>query len=202
MATKTIANVPDALILLLHRHVWQPARYAHPAWLQVIGFHPRSDWCYGERPGLDRCLNQALRAKRGTPPLPGRLTDHQQCLVRHAENMPGLALSLGLIQLGCGDYFLLPEYRKVIRHWLDDALIWQLFGLSDGCRKAVLRPAILTGTAISIGSAILYRAARSNPVLYSLLIRLPPPERALWPHMPYKAMNLLERVLCLYANYR
>lgn len=191
---------PDALTLRLHRYLWQPARYAHPAWFNAMGFHPASEWRYGMRPTLDRCLNHALLARRGTPALPTQLNARQQQLARFAPKITAFALALGLIKLGCGDYFLLPDYRKVLRHWLDETLLWRLFGLCQGQRRAVFSPEALPAIAIDLGSGMLYREAQHEPVLYAQLILLPPPMRALWPQVPTALMNLLERMLCLSDN--
>lgn len=201
MAPETRGHAPDALILRLHRYVWQPARYAHPAWLHSIGFHPGNTWQYGRHPAFDRCLDHTLQARRGTPSLPGRLTARQQRWVRLSPNMTAYALALGLVQFGCGEYFLLPDYRKVISPWLDDALIWQLFGLCGRQRDVIFSPDALVEAAVSLGSCTLYRVARGEPVLYSLLLGLPPTTRALWPPVPIAAMHLLERVLCPCADY-
>lgn len=186
----------DALILLAHRHVWQPACYAHSDWFALIGFHRRERWCYGECPALDRSLNRALRVRHRIATLPGRLNERQRRLVSLAPNMSRYALALGLLALGCSDYFLLPDYRHALRDWLDNDLLWRLFGMCDNTQPARFSPENVINTANRIGITMLYRAARHEPVLHALLIRLPPPTHALYPVVPLATMNLVERMLC------
>ncbi|MCW2474989.1 type III secretion system domain-containing protein [Candidatus Symbiopectobacterium sp. NZEC151] len=193
---------PDALILLLHRSVWQPARYAHPDWFALLGFHRNQRWRYGESPVLDSALNRALRARRGGICLPGRLNERQRRLAMLAPNMPKYALALGLLTLACGDYFLLPDYRHALRRWLDNDLIWHLFGMCDNKRPALFSPEQVIDAANRIGIAMLYRAAREEPVLQALLIQLPPLRQALYPVTSLTTMNLLERMLCRCADSR
>lgn len=193
---------PDALILLLHRAVWQPARYAHPDWLVSLGFHRYDGWRYGESPVLDSALNRALRARRGPIYLPGRLDERQRRLATLAPNISKYALALGLLTLACGDYFLLPNYRQVLRHWLDNNLIWQLFGMCDNKHPAFYSPEQVIDAANRIGIALLYRVATREPVLQALLIQLPPLKHALYPVMPRATMTLLEHMLCRCADSR
>lgn len=193
---------PDALILLLHRAVWQPARYAPPDWLAALGFYRYKRWRYGESPFLDRALNRALRARCGPIRLPGRLDERQRRLVALASNILKYALALGLLRLACGNYFLLPDYRHVLRHWVDNDLIWHLFGMCDNKHPAFYSPKQVIDAANRIGIAILYRAAKHEPVLQALLIQLPPLKHVLYPVMPLATMNLLERMLCCCADSR
>ncbi|CAJ0993987.1 hypothetical protein SODG_004518 [Sodalis praecaptivus] len=196
MAGPAALTPPDPLLLQLYRYSWQPARYAHPAWLAALGFRPRPDWRYGQRPPLDEGLNQALRRRRGTPPLGQALTPRARRLARLAPMMTAAALGLGLLVLECSDYLLLPAYRQVIGQWLSEEAVWQLFGLCGGKRGVVWAPDQLAERAISLGAAVLARLAVNEPVLYILLILLPPPERALWPKVPGSALIVLEQVLC------
>lgn len=188
--------------MLLHRSVWQPARYAHPDWLVSLGFHRCEGWRYGESPVLDSALNHALRARRGPIFLPGRLDERQRRLAALAPNISKYALALGLLTLACGDYFLLPDYRQVLRHWLDNDLIWHLFGMCDNRHPAFYSPEQVIDAANRIGIALLYRAATREPVLQALLIQLPPLKHALYPVMPRATMNLLEHMLCRCADSR
>ena len=187
---------PDAAVLRLHRYLWLPARYAHPQWLIRVGFHPPADWRYGERPSLDRCLNQVLLTRRGTPALPAVLNVHQQRRMQLSGHLHLLALAAGLLALQCHDYFLLPAYRRVLSSWFEDDLLWQLFGLCQGEKRAVVPAEQLTDMALQLGTAILSRAAQSDPVLFAMLITLPPCKRALWPSLPANILTLLERILC------
>ncbi|MFT8211846.1 MAG: type III secretion system domain-containing protein [Symbiopectobacterium sp.] len=180
----------------VHRHVWQPARYAHPDWFTALGFHRHERWRYGESPVLDSSLDRALRARQGIVALPGRLDERQRRLVSLAPSMPRYALALGLLALACRDYFLLPDYRNVLHPWLDNDLLWRLFGMCDNKRCALFSPENVIDAANRIGIAMLYRAARCEPVLQALLIQLPPPRQALYPLAPLATMNLLERMLC------
>lgn len=201
MAQTTLGiGLPEDTILQLHRYLWTPARYAHPRWLMSLGFKPKLEWSYGENSQLDRCLNQALRVRRGTPRLPLKLNDRQWRIAQLAPHMEQFALAMGLLMLGCNDYFLLPDYRKAMLRWLSEAVIRQLFGLCRGTRRAVFSPLSLKRMALDLGTAVLHRAAQAEPVLYAMLILSPPCERALWPSVPTLAMNLLERSLC--AEYR
>ncbi|WP_231583224.1 type III secretion system domain-containing protein [Yersinia aldovae] len=200
--TALVPNLPQEAVLQLHRYLWLPGRYAHRSWLAALGFMPKPGWQYGQQPQLDSYLNQALRARRGTPRLPTRLNTRQQRMVRLAPKMTAFALAIGLLKLGCSDYLLLPDYRQTILRWLDDGLIWLLFGLSCGKCRALFSPIDLITNAIKIGTAVLHRAAQDDPVLYAVLIMLPPCERALWPQVPMLAMNLLEQALCPDAEYR
>lgn len=193
---------PDALTLLLHRAVWQPARYAHPDWLVYLGFHRYERWRYGESLVLDNVLNRALRAQRGPIYLPGRLDERQRRLAVLGPNISKYALALGLLTLACSDYFLLPDYRHVLRHWLDNDLIWHLFGMCDNKHPAFYSPEQVIDAANRIGIAMLYRAATREPVLKALLIQLPPLKQALYPVIPWATMNLLERMLCRCADSR
>lgn len=193
---------PDALILLLHCSVWQPARYAHPDWFASLGFHRYSRWRYGESPVLDSALNHALRARRGQICLPGRLDARQRRLTALAPAMSKYALALGLLALACGDYFLLPDYRHALRQWLDNDMIWHLFGMCDNKHPAFYSPEQVVDAANRIGIAMLYRAAKREPVLQALLIQLPPLKQALYPVIPQATMNLLERMLCRCADSR
>ncbi|MFI0488735.1 MAG: type III secretion system domain-containing protein [Yersinia sp. (in: enterobacteria)] len=203
MAQTVLApNIPEEAVLQLHRYLWRPGCYAHRGWLISLGFIPKPGWQYGQWPQMDRYLNQTLRARRGTPRLPTQLNDRQRRIVRLAPKMTTFALAIGLLKLGCSDYLLLPDYRQVILRWLDDELIWQLFGLIRGKCRALFSPKELIANAITMGNAVLHRAAQDDPVLYAVLITLPPCERALWPQVPTLAMNLLERTLCLNAEYR
>jgi len=193
-------DLPDDLVLQLHRYLWQPACYAHSGWFTTIGFLPQAGWYYGLSPRLDRCLNEALRAQRGTPRLPAKLNAHQRRIAQLAPCIASLALALGLLLLDCHDYFLLPDYRQAILHRLDEALIWQLFGLCSGKKGRVFSPDDLMVMATRLGTSVLYRAAQNDPVLYAVLITFPPCERALWPPLPTLAMNSLERILCPTVN--
>ncbi|WP_145558804.1 type III secretion system domain-containing protein [Yersinia mollaretii] len=195
----TSCTVDDA-VLRLHRYLWTPARYAHPRWLSSLGFSPKASWRYGEYPLLDRGLNLALQRRRGTPLLPAQLNDRQRRMVKMVSNINAFALAIGLLKLGCNDYFLLPDYRKAILRWLDETLIWQIFGLCQGKNRAVFSPSVMIDTAFNLGISVLHRAAQDDAILYAMLITLPPCERALWPSVPRLAMNLLERTLC--AKYR
>lgn len=192
----TITPPADPLLLQLYRYSWQPARYAHPAWLAAIGFRPRPGWRYGQRPHLDEGLNQALRRRRGTPVLGHALTPRARRLAQLASTMPQAALSLGLLALDCSDYLLLPAYRQVIGQWLSEEVLWQLFGLCGGKQGRVWAPDELAGRAMPLGAAVLARLAVNEPVLDTLLILLPPPARALWPRVPGAALIVLEHVLC------
>lgn len=196
MAAAAPLTTPDSLLLQLYRYSWQPARYAHPAWLAALGFRPRPDWRYGQQPQLDKGLNQALRQRRGIAPLGHALTPRARRLVRLASMMPAAALSLGLLALECSDYLLLPAYRQVIGQWLSEEALWQLFGLCGGKRGAIWSPEALAEQAMTLGAAVLARLAVNEPVLYPLLILLPPPARALWPRAPGAALIILEQALC------
>jgi len=173
-----------------------PARYAHHDWFMSLGFTPKPEWQYGKTPRFDQCLNQALQAHRGVPSLPLYLNDQQSRTVRLAPKITAFALAIGLFKLGCSDYLLLPEYRQVILRWLDDEVIWQLFGLIGGKCTPLFSPADFIANAIAIGTAVLNRAAQNDPVLYAVLIMLPPCKRALWLQVPTRVMNILERTLC------
>lgn len=188
--------------MLLHRAVWQPARYAHPDWFASLGFYRCERWRYGESPVLDRALNRVLRARRGPICLPGRLDERQRRLAVLAPNISKYALALGLLALACGDYFLLPDYRHVLRHWLDNDLIWHLFGMCDNKYPAFYSPEQVVDAANRMGIAMLYRAAKHEPVLQALLIQLPPLKQALYPVIPLATMNLLERMLCRCVDSR
>ncbi|MGL5698970.1 MAG: type III secretion system domain-containing protein [Kluyvera sp.] len=201
MAKKAIVGPsPDKTLLQLHRYLWTPARYAHPGWLMSIGFTPRPRWGYGENPPLDRCLNRALQERRGTPRLPTSLNPRQQRIVQLSSRIQSFALATGLLELGCRDYFLLPDYRRVLLRWLDDGLLWQLFGLCKGNNRAIFSPVQTLENALELGTAVLNRTAQNDPVLHAVLITLPPSKRALWPTVPGLAMNLLEQTLC--ADFR
>ncbi|HHX8748748.1 TPA: type III secretion system domain-containing protein [Morganella morganii] len=197
LAQKNIAcRRPDEALLRMHRYLRTPARYAHPRWLTLLGFTSEATWCYGANPPLDRCLNRALRARRGTPPLPVMLSPRQQRMVQFAPRLQAFALAAGLLVLDCNDYFLLPDYRRKLLHLLDDRLIRQLFGLCRGSNRALFSPVQLAEVALQLGTAVLSRAGRGDPVLHALLITLAPCERALWVPVPAPAMNFLERTLC------
>ncbi|MFB5743991.1 type III secretion system domain-containing protein [Cedecea sp. S5-13] len=201
LAQKRLApRIPDEALLRMHRYLWTPARYAHSRWLTRLGFAPAAKWRYGANPPLDRCLNQALQVRRGTPRLPVTLSLRQQRMVQLAPRLQAFALATGLLVLGCNDYFLLPDYRRALLHLLDDVLIWQLFGLCQGNHRALFSPTQTVEIALQLGTAVLTRAAQNDPVLYALLITLAPCERALWLPVPALAMNLLERTLC--ADFR
>lgn len=197
LAEKKIAvAAPDDVLLRLHRYLWTPARYAHPRWLTLVGFNPETGWQYGINPPLDRCLNRALQKRRGTPYLPATLNLRKQRIVQLSSHIQTFALATGLLVLGCNDYLLLPDYRRVLLCWLDDELIWQLFGLCQGNNRALFSPTQTVENALQLGTAVLTRAAQHDPVLHALLITLAPCERALWLPVPALAMNLLERMLC------
>ncbi|WP_279156718.1 type III secretion system domain-containing protein [Obesumbacterium proteus] len=201
VAQKAITTcIVDDAALRLHRYLWTPARYAHPQWLAALGFSPKGSWRYGEYPQLDRSLNLALQRRRGTPRLPAQLSDRQRRMAKMVSNINVFVLAIGLLKLECNDYFLLPDYRQLILRWLDEALIWQLFGLCQGRNRAVFSPSEMIDNAFTLGIAVLHRAAQEDAVLYAMLITLPPCKRALWPSIPRLAMNLLERTLC--AKYR
>lgn len=201
LAQKTLATQrPDEALLLIHRYLWTPARYAHPLWLTRLGFSPEAKWRYGANPSLDRCLNHALRVRRGTPRLPAALSLRQQRIVQLGPRLQSFALAIGLLLLDCHDYFLLPDYRRALLNLLDDGLILQLFGLCQGNRRALFSPTQMVEIALQLGTATLTRAAQKHPVLHALLITLAPCERALWLPIPALAMNLLERTLC--ADFR
>lgn len=201
VAQKAItAGTVDDAVLCLHRYLWTPARYAHPRWLESLGFSPKESWRYGECQPLDRCLNLALQRRRGTPRLPAQINDRQRRMVKMVSNINAFALAIGLLKLGCNDYFLLPDYRLAILRWLDESLIWQLFGLCQGKNRAVFSPSEMIDNAFNLGISVLHHAAQDDAVLYAILITLPPCERALWPSVPRLAMNLLERTLC--AKFR
>lgn len=191
-------NGLDRHILLWYRHVWQPARYAHPDWLIRIGMYRKARaWHYGQQPKLDRCLDLTLRRIRGGEPmtLPGKLTVRQQRIIALNSRLMTVALALGLVQLACGDYLLLPDYRAVIHPWVSDELAWQLYGLCGGKREAVMNPAALVAVALELGISCLSREARHEPVWQALLIALPPPTRALWPRFSPRVLTILERIL-------
>lgn len=201
LAQKALASrIPDEDLLQMHRYVWTPARYAHPRWLTWLGFVRAAKWRYGANPPLDRCLNRALQVRRGTPRLPVRLSLQQQRMVQLAPRLQAFALAMGLLVLGCKDYFLLPDYRRVLLHQLHDGLIWQLFGLCQGNNRSLFSPTQTVEIALQLGIAVLTRAAQKDPVLHALLITLAPCERALWLPIPALAMSLLERILC--ADFR
>ncbi len=198
MAKKAIAaSAPDDTLLRLHRYLWTPARYAHPRWLTLLGFSAQPEWRYGDNPPLDRCLNRALQVKRGTPRLPATLSLRQRRIAQLASRLQDFALATGLLVLGCHDYFLLPAYRRALLRRLDDRLLWQLFGLCQGKNRAIFSPTQTIEQALQLGIAIFNRAAQNDPVFHAVLIGLPPCERALWPLVPARAMNLLERTLCV-----
>lgn len=190
----------DKNILKLYRYAWQPARYAHPLWLERIGMFNSSSWRYGQNKPLDTRLDQALIMQRGFPraPLPGHLTPRQQHLLQLAPQLMTLALSQGLMSLACGDYFLLPDYRAVINPWIDDPLAWQLYGFSGSARSPRLAPEQLLPVAQSIGIATLHRAAVVDVVWQALLILLPPPTQALWPRLSPQTLPFLETLLWRY----
>lgn len=186
---------PRPEVLQLYRYLWQPALYAHPEWLQMLGFHPANGWCYGQQPPLDRCLDHALRALRGTPVISSCLNQRQQRLVDLAPRMTSFALGMGLVKIGRSEYFMLPDYRQELHQWLDDDEIWRLFGWCGQGNRLLLPPTTMIQTAIQIGTALLHRAAGDEPVLQAQLILLPPPKRALWPRTSLAELSLLEHIL-------
>lgn len=197
LAQKEIVTaVPDETLLRLHRYLWTPARYADPCWLKLLGFTPSPEWRYGADPALDRCLNRALQARRGTPPLPFLLSPRQKRTVQLASRLPLFALAMGLLVLGSNDCFLLPDHRRVLLRVFDDRVIWQLFGLCGANRSVRLSPEQTRETALQLGTSVLTRAAQHDPVLHALLVTLAPCGRALWPQVPASAMNLLEKIIC------
>lgn len=187
----------DHSVLLLYRHCWQPARYAHADWLIGLGLQPEAKWQYGQSVQLDRCLDRALLRNlfRDPPQLPTQLSTRQKKWVALAPKIHLLALALGLLQIGCCDYLLLPDYRQVIGRWLNEQVIWQLFGLCTVSRRLRLSPDEVIPLAMEIGIASLHRAAVKEPVLQPLLIRLPPPKRALWVKVRPSTLFLLEGLL-------
>lgn len=192
--TKTLTP-PSSTVLQLYRYLWQPARYAHCGWLRLLGFHPAEGWRYGQQPPLDHCLDQALRQLRGTPVIQGKLTERQQRIVDLAPRMYAYALGLGLVKIGCSDYFMLPSYRQALHPWLEEGEIWQLLGWCGQRRMPWLSSTAMVQTAIQVGTSMLHRAARDEVVLQAQLILLPPPERALWPRISLNQLSLLERIL-------
>jgi Type III secretion system subunit len=191
----------DAPILRLYRRLWQPARYAHPNWFIGMGFHPPQCWQYGRYPVMDRILNEALRRRRGTPRLTERAGQPKAESFREANYLETLALALGLLMLNCKDYFLLPAYRQTLSQRVNDVILWQLFGLCTGVKRAVFTPQTLQQQATEIGLAGLYRIAEKDAALYASLVALPPRARALRPGVSRRTFNLLEQVLCANENF-
>lgn len=186
---------PDPDVLQLYRYLWQPACYAAPEWLRVLGFYPDQHWCYGVQPDLDRCLDSALRTLRGCSVINALLGDRQRRLVRLAPRLASFALGLGLVKIGRSDYFMLPDYRRVLSQWLSEDEIWRMYGWCGQGNRQLLSPMNMAATAIQIGTLILHRVACDEPVLQALLIRLPPPERALWPRVSHADLSFLEYLL-------
>lgn len=185
----------DSLYLQLQRYLWLPASYAHSGWFRLLGVDPEMQPVRGTlRQSL---LNRALRGLRGMPVLDASLTRRQQQLAQmDAKGLSRYALALGLLRLDCNDYFLLPAYRQVLYSWFDETLLWQMFGVSRGTGTASLSPEVLVSRATSTGIAILQRMACAEPVLYAMLILLPPVTRALWPPVSPRKIALLESMLC------
>lgn len=189
------AKTVDPEAMLLYQYLWKPACYAVPQWLHRLGFQPTQSWRYGEHPVLDRSLDRALRALRGTPALPPRMTDRQRRFVQRAPRLKTFALALGLMKLGRSDYLLLPDYRQLILQFLSEEEVWRLYGWLGQRKGGLLTPETMITMAIQIGVLILHREARNDPILHTLLILLPPPERQLWPGITRAKIQFLEQLL-------
>lgn len=161
----------------------------------MLGFQPSDDWHYGDIPALDRSLDLALRTRLQPVVINGCLNDRQQRLVRLAPRIASYALGLGLMVIGCGDYFMLPDYRQVLLQWFTEDEIWRLYGWQGQKNSRRLSPEVMLKTATQIGTLTLHREARHEPVLQALLILLPPPQRALWPKVFHTAFPFLEHLL-------
>ena len=182
-------------MLQLYRYMWQPARYATREWLHKLGFQPPAGWHYGDNPPLDRSLDRALRGRLKPVVINSCLNAREQRLIRLVPRLEAYALVLGLMTIGCSDYFMLPGYRQVLLQWLTEDEIWRLYGWLGQKKRQPLSPQAMSKIALQIGTLTLHREAQQEPILQALLLLLPPPQRALWPKAASGAHAFVEHLL-------
>ncbi|EGY29852.1 hypothetical protein Rin_00001750 [Candidatus Regiella insecticola 5.15] len=187
----------DEKIVRLHQLAWQPARFAHPAWLMKMGLRSEK-YHYGDCQTLDNILNRQLIDWRGFPkqPLPAVLTNKQKAQMALEPRLDAVCMALGLVSLRCSDYLRIRHYRQALYPILNDEDVCQLLGIGcPGERAAILSPEILPSIALQLGRGILHATSSAAITWQALSILLPPLPRAIWLPSADLWLARLERLL-------
>ncbi|CNI98987.1 type III secretion system domain-containing protein [Yersinia bercovieri] len=165
----------------LHQLAWQPAKFAHPLWLEKAGVKAEH-YHYGRSHALDNALNRVLIRQRKFPehPLPATLNQQQQYQMAGHQQLSSRCLALGLVHLQCDEYLRLRHYREGLLPLLNERNIQQLMGLGyHGHLPARLSRQQLPSVALRFGHRLAHQVRHDEVVWRAISIQLPPQPRAL-----------------------
>lgn len=200
-------------ITQLARLVWQPGRHMDARWWRTFDM---SAWqhVYRHRPATRASIDRQLNVRREWPDaLTGlgaelTLSDAACAALRLVPNMRRVALAYGLHAMGCPDYLLFGDYRRVLVPWLD---AWQcdrlLLARRDWPTPALVPAEQLVDAALATTAAYLDQTpVNASPdvaaVQRAMRVLLPPHDSSthsdpvLAPDV-WSRLVALEKMLCM-----
>ncbi|MGC7406730.1 type III secretion system domain-containing protein [Pandoraea pneumonica] len=203
---------PTALTQLA-RLIWQPGRYMDERWWRKFDMSALQ-YVYQHRLATRAAIDRQLNARRGWPNDLSELgtelslSDTACATLRLVPNVRRVALAYGLHVMGCPDYLLFGDYRRVLVPWLD---AWQcdrlLLARRDWPTPGTVPPEKLVDTALATTVACLdetpVNASPDVAVAHrAMRVLLPPSDSSTHPDLApapdvWSRLVALEKMLCM-----